>query len=621
MDKTTPESESIVKENLLIYAELVHAVLSDGFEELGQVFHSPTWDYLVRGIEERGLEFLTLDLPELEKDLLIQLEFRRLPANWPVQDGVAVFAPLLPLLFSGEHPVIPEDRAQAARHLRLIRQVFLLFSKVKQLPSEDRVADAVESWFEVEETLKSRRTAIAEALTPALRHHVRHLFRGVFHYVENALVAGTLPFKHGPGAVSEPSVFGAKKFSLLFPGWTARADKVSPRWTSTLASFSEYEDRGYDDETELVSPRNERSTRVVLIPKTAKSPRVIAMEPAVHQYGQQLLMQLFQDAVKHLGYDGVDWTDQTRNQELARKGSVDGSLATLDLSEASDRLSLQVVAAFLPPYLKRWVMAFRSTTASLKDRVVRLEKFAPMGSALTFVMESLVFYGVASYACMVSGMDMSSRRIVNRQLSAYGDDLIVPTEYAPAVISHLESIGLKVNLRKSFWSGYFRESCGADWLYGYDVSVVRVRQLLENSRKADAAISLCETQNQFFLRRAYRTAKVLRKVLSHLPANNRSVSSGYLCLQQEAGDLRWNSSLQALEAKVCIPRFRSTSGDGWDGLRSWMSAAGRRPEKAARVCDVVVLDDDVIPPFQALYSRPKPMGLGFGWSQTTGLAE
>jgi hypothetical protein len=137
------------------------------------------------------------------------------------------------------------------------------------------------------------------------------------------------------------------------------------------------------------------------------------------------------------------------------------------------------------PHLSGAVQACRSTHADVPGTgVIPLAKFASMGSALTFPIESMVFLAITIQAC--SGFRESQdghllREAVTRlsdDVRVFGDDIIAPQHMARTVASHLESYGLKVNRDKSFWNGKFRESCGGDFYAGTDVSVVRVRQPL-----------------------------------------------------------------------------------------------------------------------------------------------
>jgi hypothetical protein len=205
---------------------------------------------------------------------------------------------------------------------------------------------------------------------------------------------------------------------------------------------------------------------------------------------------------------------------MARAGSLDGSLATLDLSEASDRVSNVLVETMLEnhPHLAEAIDACRSRYALVGDTTVYLHKFASMGSALTFPIEAMVFMTV-----VLIGITRARRtpptRMLHKELKGkvrvYGDDIIVPADCVDSVIRALETFGFKVNEHKSFWNGQFRESCGKEYFAGQDVSIVKVRQDLPNTRKdVSQIVSTVSTRNQFYGLGMWRTARFLDEMLA-----------------------------------------------------------------------------------------------------------
>jgi hypothetical protein len=85
------------------------------------------------------------------------------------------------------------------------------------------------------------------------------------------------------------------------------------------------------------------------------------------------------------------------------------------------------------------------------------------------------------------------------------------------VIDSLETYGLKVNRRKSFWIGRFRESCGKEFFAGADVSIVRVREFIPSSRRhVGELVSTVALRNNFFLAGMWKTAKHLDGILGSL---------------------------------------------------------------------------------------------------------
>jgi len=278
--------------------------------------------------------------------------------------------------------------------------------------------------------------------------------------------------------------------------------------------------RYYDqlDAIDLLEPGMERPVRVVPVPKTLKTPRIIGIEPTCMQYTQQALLPAILEELKRddnlrsfLGFD-----DQEPNQLMACLGSQNGSLATLDLSDASDRVSNQHVLDLLQnhPHLRGAVSACRSTKADVPgEGVISLAKFASMGSALCFPFEAMVFLTVVLLGIQESlnkPLTPADLLDLRGKLRIYGDDIIVPVEYVRSVVQALHAFGFVVNLRKSFWTGKFRESCGRDFYAGHDVSVVRVRQKVPSQLKhATEVVSLVSFRNQMYFSGYWETCKLL----------------------------------------------------------------------------------------------------------------
>lgn len=218
--------------------------------------------------------------------------------------------------------------------------------------------------------------------------------------------------------------------------------------------------------------------KVMFVPKNAKTHRSIVVEPILNSFAQKGVGSYMKDRLLRFG---VDLYDQSINQQRAHLGSINGSLATIDLSMASDCLAKELVHTLLPYDWAEFLSSLRTSVVTLPTSVDRsvaeefgmgymsrpphlhtLEKFSSMGNGFTFELESLVFYGLCFGVLDLLGL--------HRELiSVYGDDLIVPTEAASLLTEVLDYCGFTVNSDKSFVSGPFRESCGADYLNGFDI--------------------------------------------------------------------------------------------------------------------------------------------------------
>jgi hypothetical protein len=190
---------------------------------------------------------------------------------------------------------------------------------------------------------------------------------------------------------------------------------------------------------------------------------------------------------------------------MAQIGSEDGPLATLDLSEASDRVPNWLVEELLDnwPHVNEAFQVVRSLRADVPTvGVIPLHKYASMGSALTFPVEAMVFSAIVLTGMLQrdsSALTWKSIKEFRDEVRVYGDDIIVPTDYAVTAMRSLEFFGFKVNSAKSFWTGGFRESCGKEYWRGQDVSIVKFRQVLPRSlRDVTEIMSTVDTRNQLF---------------------------------------------------------------------------------------------------------------------------
>jgi hypothetical protein len=395
---------------------------------------------------------------------------------------------------------------------------------------------------------------------------------------------GELVPRHGPGTTAE-GIRGNLKYD--FRDWPMRLERVLPFAEFGVSSI--LNDEGLDRVTRInyIHPRDELPVKVAFVPKTAKKPRVIAIEPVAMQYMQQGVADWLRGPIETrapLTRGHVNFRDQSVNTRLAKSGSVDGKLATLDLSDASDRVSCRLVSQMLrtEPELSGYVFGTRSTRAELPDgTLVRLRKFASMGSALCFPMEAMVFYIIMVSSRLVRRNRLPTRREihrVSRDLYVYGDDLIVPAHEASAIAQDLEAFGLKVNTAKSFWTGKFRESCGADYYDGEDVTPVYLRRQIPSDRSdVHGCVSLVSAANQLYWAGYWNTAKELRETAERLLGRLPSIAThmqvlGWHSISNAVSHHAWHKDYQRVKTRCLVP-VPKRSADPIDGdaalLKCW----------------------------------------------------
>lgn len=289
------------------------------------------------------------------------------------------------------------------------------------------------------------------------------------------------------------------------------------------------------------------------VPKNYKTDRTIAIEPDWNMYLQKGLGSLLRKRLKRVG---IDLADQERNQLLAFIGSISGELATIDLSMASDCVAFRLAEFLIRPDWFEAICSVRSDIGFYSDldgcdTAIVYEKLSSMGNGYTFEVETLIFWGIAR---AVSDLMGSS----DHRLAVYGDDIVVPTGIAHEVCRILQSVGFTPNLGKTFLEGPFRESCGAHWFEGDDVSPFYIR---EPVRCLDRLYLLHNNVARWFAKHPAICApekvhELLEWIRSHAPKGRRKPS----LLNLDSGDGGFYGSFTAVR-----PRKPGVKKWGWDG--------------------------------------------------------
>lgn len=213
------------------------------------------------------------------------------------------------------------------------------------------------------------------------------------------------------------------------------------------------------------------ANKVTTVPKNYKTDRPIAIEPQWNMFFQKGIGGLLRSRLRSVA---VDLNDQSVNRDRAMLGSKNGSLATIDLSNASDTVSRWLVHELLPA---DWVAAMercRSPYSVLPsgERIL-LRKFSSMGNGFTFELESLIFWAISSAVVQFVRKDS---KLKDHRVSVYGDDIIVPVDCYDPVCEALIALGFTPNREKSYAAGPFRESCGMHAFNGHDVTPFYIRK-------------------------------------------------------------------------------------------------------------------------------------------------
>lgn len=222
--------------------------------------------------------------------------------------------------------------------------------------------------------------------------------------------------------------------------------------------------------------------RVTFVPKDSRGPRTICifhhMDMQI-QKGLQVKLYDYTEKGDSPARGFINFSRQDINQFLAYKGSIDGSLATIDLKDASDMVPWDLIRLICPSEWYEALASTRSDVVTLQGREYTIKKYAAMGSALCFPIEAFLFWSIA--------------KTVSPFAYVYGDDIVVPTESAQDVITALEEYGLLVNRDKTLTTGFFRESCGGDYYKGQNINYPSCR-----SYAPDKFIAFCNEITKLF---------------------------------------------------------------------------------------------------------------------------
>lgn len=300
--------------------------------------------------------------------------------------------------------------------------------------------------------------------------------------------------------------------------------------------------------------------RFTTVPKDASTDRGICIEPSINAFYQLGYGSAIRTRLRRWGLDLA--TGQMTHRQVACEASISGSFATMDLSSASDTVSKKLVELLLPTDWFQALSDLRSPKTLVEDRWVYLEKFSSMGNGYTFELETLVFAALiwaASYVCFDRVLTPG------KDLFAYGDDLIFPSDMGVEMSAVLTFFGFDVNSRKTFLSGPFRESCGGDFFRGVPVRAHFLKEIPHEPQSWIAfANGLARSYANFsrgtdlgVVRRAF-----LRTV-DQLPSQIRSCRGpsalGDLCIH-DSDPTRWNTKVRnsvrfVRVYKPCRPRL------------------------------------------------------------------
>lgn len=317
----------------------------------------------------------------------------------------------------------------------------------------------------------------------------------------------------------------------------------------------------------------EPRARMFYVPKTVGKARGICIEENESQWLQQALAKGLRTHVAGNRYlrGHVEFNDQGINRDLALQASLDQENATIDMSEASDRIPKDLVSWVSQDCveLHNALMCLSTRTIESSPQVtegpmyLRLNKYAPMGSGLCFPVMGLMHY------YLIQAIVMRYHGFLMTDFYVYGDDIILPSKYAASVFEHLPKFGMKLNCTKSFVRSKFRESCGIHAYSGVDVTPIFFRKIFAH-KNVDTLVSIVETEALLFSKGLFHISQFLRDYVVNIRGELPYVTStspvvGWKRPARELDQFvpfigtnalrtRWNVEYQCYEDRVLILR-------------------------------------------------------------------
>jgi len=462
--------------------------------------------------------------------------------------------------------------------LRALRQLLVFCYKAELEPTSEQREVATEQFLETDlaiDVWDQHFEGYTLKLVPNsfLFREARQLISRVIHKADWSEITPS----HGPGAVFPPRLPREKsRFTSVYTS----IQQVYPydQYFCGIPSF--WWDVMVANDNKM-QELNSIVCNLVMVPKDSRGPRLICVHPCESIWIQQGLRQVLESSISKdpLTSKAINLRNQSINGQKALESSSDRRFVTLDLKEASDRISLKLVQ-YLFGSASAFFESCRATDVVLPDgRVHRLRKFAPMGNCLTFPVQSLVFWAI------VRASIRSHYGINCSEIYVFGDDIIYPSKYHLGALLGLITAGVIPNMNKTFRHGFFRESCGVEAFRGVDITPFRMK--VAGLKSYSDAVSLCSLAKRLriagYQRCASRIYARVRCALGTLHLSNNPDTQGiyeYVLSSREVflfeGSMRFNRDLQRWETRHSLLSPSKDKGkfDDWYHLQDSLIRLG-----------------------------------------------
>jgi hypothetical protein len=530
---------------------------------------------LKQRFENEGYGFLTVALPALDEAILIGLSTRKFtcPTGFKVIRGGAIPRFLSGMLCEVFDPItgmLKDDIDICV--LKTVRNILRFFKKMRLSPEDEEILHkkAVNEFFQCD-------IVAGQVILPDREYDLIGRVSKLILNNLNSKDVSNATYKHGPGAVEEGYRANQKWYALS----NALRSEAVDTTTYGLDIWARFHDRyssshlcdeayrsthvggriersglqvgfGNGSRNHRIKPNgvslfggaSGRNARLISVLKNSTSRRTITVEPMLNQFIQQGLNTLLREAISECKVlsNCLALTDQSKNQVLALEGSLLDNWATIDLKSASDLLSVKLVESVFRHHglFFDHMMDCRSVGVYCDlTETKHLNKFAGMGNALTFPVQSICF-AVISIAAILDSWGKtptySKVRQASRLIRVYGDDIIIDSRYAQQCVNWLHNVGLKVNVKKSFLEGNFKESCGVEAYKGVDITPLYIKHRPDDG-VADPSIiaGFVSLSNSLWMEGLYETSTCLRTEVEE------RLGYSLPLVARESGLLGWHS--------------------------------------------------------------------------------
>ena len=351
--------------------------------------------------------------------------------------------------------------------------------------------------------------------------------------------------KVGPGANALAS--GGDFYTKLFSSKLSCSDLSLYHWyKSYIKAYPEWDSAESFRESNYGPAHVVQGSRLAFVPKNDEISRCICIEPTLNTFFQLgFAYHLERRLSERFGISLVN--QQFKNRDLACLGSITDNLSTIDLSSASDSISLPMLKWLLPNDFYMMLKKYRCSSVEVPGHgSVQLNMISTMGNGYTFPLQTIIFCSAVVACFKFRGIPFTKTTSASLW-GVNGDDIIVPRSITRDVIFLLKLLGFSVNDDKTFVEGPFRESCGADFFNGTNIRGVYLKSLKGDANLYSAFNRLVRFSTRTGIDFPKALGYLLSKMKRILPVPRWSnIDSGiHVPLAVARSHLRWDHSTQS----------------------------------------------------------------------------